>query len=197
GATPWTTLSLIMLEKNYLFINSCELKLDTNTAHRNLVLSEDNRKVTEVTEEQPYPDHPERFDHWKQILCSDGLTGRCYWEVEWKAGVSIGVTYRGISRRGDSGDSALGWNENSWSLICHGSGGISAWHKKRETYISARPSSKRVAVYLDWPAGSLSFYSVSSDTLIHLHTFNSTFTQPLYPGFGIRSHDSSVSLCQI
>ncbi|XP_029923367.1 protein NLRC3-like [Myripristis murdjan] len=173
---------------------SCELKLDTNTANRGLVLSEDIRKVTEVREEQPYPDHPERFDHWKQILCSDGLTGRCYWEVEREGWVYIGVTYRGISRRGDSEGCGLGGNENSWSLICHGSGGISAWHNNRETYIPARPSSKRVAVYLDWPAGSLSFYSVSSDTLIHLHTFNSTFTQPLYPGLGFASYDSSVSL---
>ncbi|XP_029922299.1 NLR family CARD domain-containing protein 3-like [Myripristis murdjan] len=176
---------------------SCELKLDTNTANRHLVLSEDNRKVTWGREEQPYPDHPERFDYWKQILCSDGLTGRCYWEVEWKGGVDIGVTYRGISRRGGREDSVLGWNKNSWSLICYGSGGFSAWHNNIRTSIPAPSSSNRVAVYLDWPAGSLSFYSVSSDSLIHLHTFSSTFTQPLYPGFRFRSHDSSVSLCQI
>ncbi|KAI3363944.1 hypothetical protein L3Q82_001522 [Scortum barcoo] len=43
----------------------------------------------------------------------------------------------------------------------------------------------RVAVYVDCPAGTLSFYRVSSDTLIHLHTFNTTFTEPLYPGFGL------------
>ncbi|XP_029922308.1 NACHT, LRR and PYD domains-containing protein 3-like, partial [Myripristis murdjan] len=152
---------------------SCELKLDTNTANRHLVLSEDNRKVTGRREEQPYPDHPERFDYWPQILCSDGLTGRCYWEVERKGAVSIGVTYRGISRRGDREDCELGGNENSWSLICFGSGGFSAWHNNRYTLIPAPPSSSsspnRVAVYLDWPAGSLSFYSVSSDSLILLH----------------------------
>ncbi|XP_034750505.1 neoverrucotoxin subunit alpha-like [Etheostoma cragini] len=60
----------------------CELELDTNTIHRNLKLSENHRKVTYVSEEQPYPDHPERFDFWPQLLCRDGLTGRCYWEVE-------------------------------------------------------------------------------------------------------------------
>ncbi|XP_071370426.1 NLR family CARD domain-containing protein 3-like, partial [Centroberyx affinis] len=37
----------------------------------------------------------------------------------------------------------------------------------------------KVAVYLDWPAGSLSFYSVSPDTVIHIHTFHTTFTEPL------------------
>ncbi|XP_029904234.1 NLR family CARD domain-containing protein 3-like [Myripristis murdjan] len=164
---------------------SCELKLDTNTANRNLVLSEDNRKATAVTEKQPYPDHPERFDYWPQILCKDGLTGRCYWEVEWEGRVYIAVTYRGISRRGDSDACGLGFNKNSWSLSCS-DGRFTARHNNRQTIttlIRVPPSSHRVAVYLDWPAGSLSFYSVSSDTLIHLHTFSSTFTQPLYPGF--------------
>ncbi|XP_029908395.1 stonustoxin subunit beta-like, partial [Myripristis murdjan] len=174
---------------------SCELKLDTNTANRNLVLSEDNRKVTGVKQKQPYPDHPERFEHWEQILCRDGLTGRCYWEVKREGWVYIAVTYRGISRKGGSDACGLGCNENSWSLTCT-DGSFTARHNNRDTVIPAPPSSNRVAVYLDWPAGSLSFYSISSDTLIHLHTFSSTFTQPLYPGFWV-GFGSSVSLCQI
>lgn len=47
----------------------CELTLEPNTAQRLLLLSEGNRKVTRVREEKPYPDHPERFDHSKQVLC--------------------------------------------------------------------------------------------------------------------------------
>ncbi|XP_029904222.1 NLR family CARD domain-containing protein 3-like [Myripristis murdjan] len=121
---------------------SCELKLDTNTANRFLVLSEDNRKVTAGREEQPYPDHPERFDYWEQILCGDGLTGRCYWEVEWKGKVDIAVTYRGISRRGDSYDCELGGNKISRSLYCT-DGSFTARHNNRETVIPAPPSSKR------------------------------------------------------
>ncbi|XP_078138443.1 NACHT, LRR and PYD domains-containing protein 3-like [Centroberyx gerrardi] len=163
---------------------ACELTLDPNTAHRNLFLSEDNREVTSVREEQRYPDHPERFDFWEQLLCRNGLTGRCYWEVERKGKVSIGVTYRGISRRGEGDDCVLGWNEKSWSLFCSRYR-YSVWHNNRETDISSLSSSDsdRVAVYLDWSAGSLSFYRVSSDSLIHLHTFHSTFTEPLYPVF--------------
>ncbi|XP_071390066.1 NACHT, LRR and PYD domains-containing protein 12-like isoform X3 [Centroberyx affinis] len=178
---------------------ACELTLDPNTAHRELLLSEDNRKVTWVREEQPYPDHPERFDCRFQLLCGNGLTGRCYWEVERKGGVHIGVTYRGISRRGRGDDCRLGWNEKSWSLFCSGNR-YSVCHNNRETVIPPLSSSgsDRVAVYLDWPAGSLSFYTVSSDTLMHIHTFHSTFTEPLYPGFWICSESgSSVSLCQI
>ncbi|XP_071384420.1 protein NLRC3-like [Centroberyx affinis] len=180
---------------------ACELTLDPNTAHRNLLLSKDNRKVSWQREEQPYPDHPERFERCFQLLCRNGLTGRCYWEVEWEGRVYIGVTYRGIGRRQNSVDCWIGGNEKSWSLFYFGDGSF-ACHKNRSIAISSPPSSgsDRVAVYLDWPAGTLSFYRVSSDTLIHIHTFHSTFTEPLYPafwfGFG-SGFGSSVSLCQI
>uniref|UniRef100_A0A3P8U0X9 B30.2/SPRY domain-containing protein n=1 Tax=Amphiprion percula TaxID=161767 RepID=A0A3P8U0X9_AMPPE len=163
-------------------VNACELTLDPNTANIKLSLSEDNRKVTAVTEEQLYPEHPDRFNHWKQVLCREGLTGRCYWEVEWKGWVNIGVTYRRIKRKGKDDDCCLGENSQSWGLFCSGNG-FSACHNKRTTDIRAPSSfdSGRAAVYLDWPAGSLSFYRVSSDTLVHLHTFNTTFTEPLHP----------------
>ncbi|XP_035856998.1 uncharacterized protein LOC116036186, partial [Sander lucioperca] len=153
----------------------CQLELDTNTVSRDLKLSDNNRKVTCVEEKQSYPDHPERFD-CHQLLCRDGLTGRCYWEVERRGVVYISVSYRGIRRRGDSTDCWFGCNDQSWSLICS-DGGYSVWHNNIRTDISSSSVSGRVAVYVDCPAGSLSFYTVSSDSLIHLHTFNTTFTQ--------------------
>ena len=61
-----------------------------------------------VGEDQSHPDHPERFDRLAQVLCREGLTGRCYWEVERRGSVYIGVTYRGITRRGRGVDSELG-----------------------------------------------------------------------------------------
>ncbi|XP_028456433.1 NLR family CARD domain-containing protein 3-like [Perca flavescens] len=173
----------------------CELQLDTNTVNGKLKLSDNNRKVTNVGEDQSYPDHPDRFDFWEQLLCKNGLTGRCYWEVERRGGVDIAVSYRGISRRGDSKDCWFGWNNQSWSLICSDRG-YSVWHNNIRTVLTSSSVSNRVAVYVDFPAGSLSFYTVSSDSLIHLHTFNTTFTQPLYPGFMVWS-GSSVSLCYL
>ncbi|KAI4891286.1 hypothetical protein NFI96_003881 [Prochilodus magdalenae] len=93
---------------------SCELTLDPNTAHRRLSLCEENRKVVCVREEQSYPDHPERFDDWEQVLCRESLTGRCYWEAEWSGGVEKAVTYKGIRRRGGGlRDCLFGLNVNS------------------------------------------------------------------------------------
>ncbi len=77
---------------------------------------------------------------------------------------------------------------------------FTAKHNNGSTDIKHRAPSRlsnRVGVYVDWSAGRLSFYSVSdTHTLTHLHTFNTTFTEPLYAGFEVYS-DSSVSLCKI
>uniref|UniRef100_A0AAZ1X5J5 NACHT, LRR and PYD domains-containing protein 12-like n=1 Tax=Oreochromis aureus TaxID=47969 RepID=A0AAZ1X5J5_OREAU len=181
---------------------SCQLTIDTNTVNTKLQLSDNNRKVTHVEEVQSYPDHPDRFDVLPQLLCRNGLTGRCYWEVEWRGDVYISVSYRSIRRKGVSDDCVFGHNDQSWSLSCSDDGPRSVWHNNRVTSISSSSSSSssssvsnRAAVYVDCPAGTLSFYRVSSDTLIHLHTFNTTFTQTLYPGFMFWSPGSSVSLC--
>ncbi|XP_075333063.1 neoverrucotoxin subunit beta-like [Odontesthes bonariensis] len=174
---------------------SCQLTIDTNTVNRKLKLSDNNRKVTCVEEVQSYPDHPDRFDgRWPQLLCRNVLTGRCYWEVEWRGGgVYISVSSRGISRRGDS---EFGGNDQSWILSCSDGGEYSVWHNNRRTDISSSSVCNRAAVYVDRPAGTLSFYRVSSDTLIHLHTFSTTFTEePLHPGFGFMSSVSWLSLC--
>lgn len=181
--------------------DACELRVDSNTVNRYLCLSDGGRTVTLVAEEQSYPDHSTRFEECHQLLCDTGLTGRCYWEVEWSGVVFIAVTYRSIKRRGLSDDCCFGANGQSWCLYCSDSS-YYAYHNKRETSIilpgsahSTNPPHK-VGVYVDWPAGALSFYSVSTDSLIHLHTFKTSFTQMLFPGF-VLDTNSSVSLCDL
>ncbi|XP_053179092.1 NLR family CARD domain-containing protein 3-like, partial [Scomber japonicus] len=171
---------------------ACELELDPNTVNRGLKLSDNSRKVTCVEEDQSYPDHPDRFESCPQLLCRNDLTGRCYWEVEWRGRVYISVSYRRIRRKGRSEDCWFGWNDQSWRLECSDDGRYSVRHNKNYTPIYSSSSSSssvshRVAVYVDCPAGTLSFYRVSSDTLIHLHTFNTTFTGPLCAGFWVWS----------
>ncbi|XP_041802855.1 protein NLRC3 isoform X2 [Chelmon rostratus] len=175
---------------------SCELALDTNTVNKKIKLCDDTREVVYVDQGESYPDHPDRFDVC-QIMCGTGLTGRCYWEVEWRGNASISVTYRGIRRKGIGKQCFFGENDQSWNLsICDGS--YSVWHNNQQTSI-ASPStvSNRVGVYVDCPAGTLSFYIVSSDTLIHLHTFKTIFTEPLYPGFGFSLNSGTGFWCSV
>ncbi|XP_055778210.1 tripartite motif-containing protein 16-like [Salvelinus fontinalis] len=160
---------------------SCQLTLDPNTAHTRLSLSEWNRKVTYTGQVQPYPDHPDRFTNDLMVLCREGLSGRCYWEVEWSGlCVITAVSYKDISRTGRS--NTFGLNDKSWSLHYYGDG---FWfrHNSVRTKVPG-PQSSRVGVYLDHKAGTLSFYSVY-DTITLLHRVQTTFTQPLYPGFSV------------
>ncbi|XP_050954905.1 LOW QUALITY PROTEIN: NLR family CARD domain-containing protein 3-like [Labeo rohita] len=173
---------------------ACDLMLDPNTVHTRLILSEDNRNVTHEEEEQSYPDHPERFENCHQVLCGESLIGRCYWEVERSGrGADIAVTYKGINRKGGSRDCWFGYNDKSWSLYWSDNE-FSVWHNNVSNNIPVPSCSfNRIGVYLDCTAGTLSFYSVSdTQTLTHLHTFNTTFTEPLCAGF--RVYDASMSL---
>uniref|UniRef100_A0A4W5K4C1 B30.2/SPRY domain-containing protein n=1 Tax=Hucho hucho TaxID=62062 RepID=A0A4W5K4C1_9TELE len=177
---------------------ACHLTLDPNTANPNLILSEGNRKVTLVEENQHYEDHPDRFDCCLQVLCREVLScGRYYWEVERDDTVAdIGVVYKVMKRKGRKNDSWIGSNKESWCLFCSDSG-YEFNHSGVRRSVSG-PVSNRVGVYLDWPAGTLSFYSVSSSgTLTHLYTEHTRFTEPLYPGFGFSSISSSVTLDNI
>ncbi|XP_075994066.1 tripartite motif-containing protein 16-like [Genypterus blacodes] len=173
---------------------SQEITMDPNTAYTHLLLSEGNRKVTRMNKPQSYSDHPDRFTDYTQVLSTESLTGRCYWEVEWSGGgVIVAVTYKDIKRGG--GESLFGNNLKSWSLY-HYNNSCFFRHNSINTPLSVPPSS-RVGVYLDQPAGLLSFYSVS-DTMTLLHRVQTTFTQPLYAGIWLyHSVGENATLCKL
>ncbi|XP_073712611.1 E3 ubiquitin/ISG15 ligase TRIM25-like isoform X1 [Misgurnus anguillicaudatus] len=168
--------------------------LDLNTACRCISLSEENKTATIVYTDEPYPHHPDRFDYYPQVLCRESLCGRCYWEVEWSGdeGVFISVSYKSISRKGRGHECEFGFNDQSWSLFCSSSS-CSFFYNEIKTKLSV--VSSKIGVYVDYNAGILAFYSVS-DTMTLIHRVNTTFTKPLYPGFGI-IWDSTVKLCPL
>uniref|UniRef100_A0A3P9DGP8 Tripartite motif-containing protein 16-like n=1 Tax=Maylandia zebra TaxID=106582 RepID=A0A3P9DGP8_9CICH len=186
----WTNISLTVTEVDVLLSDpaepktragflkySREITLDPNTANKELLLSEGNRKATLMEQQQSYSDHPDRFTWRSQVLSRESLTGRCYWEVEWRGRVYVAVAYKNISREG--GECVFGYNDKSWSLYCYNNS-FTFWYNNIETPVSG-PRSSRVGVYLDHRAGILSFYSVS-ETMTLLHRVQTTFTQPLYAG---------------
>ncbi|KTG07297.1 hypothetical protein cypCar_00040417 [Cyprinus carpio] len=167
------------------------LTLDLNTMNKHLCLSESNRVIANTDKAQLYPDHPDRFDQWFQVFCRERVCGRCYWEIEWSGDVFISVSYKSIIRKGLGKECVFGRNAKSWSLICTPSR-YSFIHNNIETELP-EVSSHRIGVFVDPSAGTLSFYSIS-DTMSLIHTVQTTFTQPLYPGFRVGS-GSSVKLC--
>ncbi|XP_034744444.1 tripartite motif-containing protein 16-like isoform X2 [Etheostoma cragini] len=186
----WTNISLTVTEVEVLLSQpepktrddflkySRELTLDPNTAHPVLLLSEGNRRAT-VIEQQSYFHHPDRFKDWCQVLSKESLTGRCYWEVEWRGGgIDVAVAYKNISRAGRPNECGFGHNDKSWALHCQDNSFIFRYNNV-QIYVSGTVSS-RLGVYLDHRAGTLSFYSVSDDTMTLLHRVQTTFTQPLY-----------------
>ncbi|XP_052424504.1 tripartite motif-containing protein 16-like isoform X1 [Carassius gibelio] len=174
---PWT--------KNDFLQYSHQFTLDLNTVNKRLCLAAGNREITYTDKVQPYPDHPDRFDEYNpQVLCRESVCGRCYWEIEWSGIVCISVSYKSISRKGQGKECWFGSNDQSWSLICFPYS-YSFRHNNIVTDVSVKPISRRIGVFVDHSAGTLSFYSVSRNTMILIHTVQTTFTQPLYPGFGV------------
>uniref|UniRef100_UPI000D3106B8 tripartite motif-containing protein 16-like n=1 Tax=Maylandia zebra TaxID=106582 RepID=UPI000D3106B8 len=199
----WTNISLTVTEVDVLLSQpepktragflkySCEITLDPNTANTWLLLSEGNRKVQAVIQQQSYSDHPDRFTGPWQVLSRESLTGRCYWEVEWSGEqVYVAVAYKNISRKGGN-ECWFGHNDKSWVLNCNNNS-FTFWYNNIQTPVSG-PRSSRVGVYLDHRAGILSFYSVS-ETMTLLHRVQTTFTQPLYAGLWVLQNGDTAEL---
>ncbi|XP_039889494.1 NACHT, LRR and PYD domains-containing protein 12-like [Simochromis diagramma] len=182
---------------------ACDLTFDPNTVNKQLLLSQCNKNVSYTHEQQSYPDHPERFDQTSQVLCREALTGRCYWEVDWEAFVNIGVAYKSLPRKGHW-DTEIDRSDRSWCFSITSVKGYSFRHNLKETFIRVPHvdiqaflvTPKRLGLFLDWPAGTLSFYLVSDDIKTLIHTFHTTFSEPLYPAFTVRL-GSSVTLCRV
>ncbi|KAG9278226.1 tripartite motif-containing protein 16-like [Astyanax mexicanus] len=173
--------------------NFRDLNLDTNTAYRRLALSNSNKTVANNDRDLTYPDHPERFD-WPQVLCKEVVSDRAYWEVDWAGtnGVNIAVSYKSIPRKGGRNECWFGCSEQSWRLYCSPFR-YAFRHHSKETYIPKTNQSSRIGVYVDYSAGTLSFYSIA-DKMILLYKVQAEFTEPLYAGFTVWP-GSKLTLC--
>ncbi|XP_032428068.1 tripartite motif-containing protein 16-like [Xiphophorus hellerii] len=173
-----------------------EFSLDLNTTSSKLEVNESNRTVTRTWTNVNNPDSskPDRFTGWPQVMSREKVTGRCYWEVQWKRRVRVAVAYKDLSRAGNRNECEFGYNDKSWALSCYQSS-FSFGHSNIWTSISG-PVSFRVGVYLDHGAGLLSFYSVSENkkTMILLHRVQTKFTQPLHAGVWV-GEESSAQFC--
>uniref|UniRef100_A0AAV2KM78 SPRY domain-containing protein n=1 Tax=Knipowitschia caucasica TaxID=637954 RepID=A0AAV2KM78_KNICA len=136
------------------------------TAHRRLHLSDDNRTATLLGETETYPIH-HYCPQSTQVLGSTPLTGRCYFEVLWNDWVDISLAHKPTTN-----------TDRRRTLQVYNNGEIG---QRTAGIISGV-----VGVFLDYDAGMLSFYEIMDEgRASHLYTFRETFTQPLFPGFGV------------
>ncbi|XP_074875201.1 E3 ubiquitin-protein ligase TRIM39-like isoform X2 [Buteo buteo] len=164
-----------------------EVTLDPDTAHPNLVLSED-RKSVRFVEVRPrdLPDTPRRFTIYPCVLAAQGFTsGRHYWEVEVgdKTHWALGVCKDSVSRKGELTPlpETGYWRVRLWN------GDKYAATTTPFTPLTVRVKPKRVGVFVDYEAGKVAFYNVTDRS--HIYTFTDTFTEKIWPLFypGIRA----------
>ncbi|XP_073468103.1 E3 ubiquitin/ISG15 ligase TRIM25-like [Aquarana catesbeiana] len=170
-----------------------DILLDVSTVGNHLHISDDRKTVSWSDESQTHPETPERFLSHQVISSQSFSSGRHYWEVDvggsryWK----VGMCYPTIDRRGDQ--SWIGYNKKSWSLERLGSSQYAVRHDRNQIRLPGNVSSNRVRIDLDYEAGRISFYDLC-DPIRHLHTFTTTFTEPLHAGVFVGS-GSCIKIC--
>ncbi|XP_060619959.2 E3 ubiquitin/ISG15 ligase TRIM25 [Anolis sagrei] len=167
--------------------------LDFNTAHKKVVLSEKNTKMSVSETPQNYSHHPQRFSYCSQVLGFQCFKrGIHYWEVEMEHSnfCAIGVCYGTMPRQG--AESRLGRNNSSWCIEWFNTR-ISAWHNDIEKCL---PNTKvqKIGILLNYEGGFLIFFGVA-EKMILLYKFRAQFTEALYPAFWIFSGGTTLSIC--
>ncbi|KAM5135101.1 tripartite motif-containing protein 14-like [Mantella aurantiaca] len=175
--------------KGFYLEEVSDIKLDDRTSARDLKISADQKTASWFSVKPLKPRQSMRKKNKQMFECSQVLStrifssGRHYWEVESgeDRGVRLGVTYPNIVKKGMKFH--VGENEKSWCLRIWYKN-YSAIYDRRAISLNRKVESNKVGVFLDYRAGQLSFYEVDS-SIRHLHTFTTTFTEPLYAAFWV------------
>ncbi|XP_040852739.1 butyrophilin subfamily 2 member A2-like [Ochotona curzoniae] len=173
-------------------LNAADVVLDADTAHPELFLSEDARSVRRGPCRQSVPDNPERFSCRPCVLGQERFaTGRHYWEVEVENVMvwAVGVCRDSVDRKGEAlllpqnGFWTLEMFGNQYRALC-----------SPEKILPLRERLRRVAVFLDYEAGDVSFYNMRDRS--HIYTCPPpAFSGPLRPFFRLGSDDSPLVIC--
>ncbi|XP_073492193.1 E3 ubiquitin-protein ligase TRIM39-like [Aquarana catesbeiana] len=171
------------LKNNLCMQNGTDLILDGKTASDFVYLSDDLGTASDSDRKMVKPKLPQRFIKYNQVMSMESFShGRHYWEVEvgdcgnW----DVGVCYPSIQRDGEK--SGIGYNnKKSWSF-CKTENAYASLHDSRREPLYPESPVQRLGIYLDYEGGRLSFYQLS-DPIRHLHTFTTTFTEPLHAAF--------------
>ncbi|KAI4890610.1 hypothetical protein NFI96_004372 [Prochilodus magdalenae] len=172
-----------------------DVTLDPDTAHPDLILSDDGKQVTHGDTEQDLPDNPERFDECVYVLGEEGFSsGRFYYEVqvsgnkEWDLGVTIESSYR-------KGEIRLRPEDGYWIVSLSDGSGHEALDST-SVPLSLKQDPQKVGVFVDYEEGLVSFYDVEARS--HIYSFTGqSFTEKLYPFFSPCLFDEDESSARL
>ncbi|XP_065421046.1 butyrophilin subfamily 1 member A1-like isoform X2 [Chrysemys picta bellii] len=160
-------------------VQEANVTLDPDTAHPNLILSEDRKSVRCGDTQQDLPNNPERFDTERCVLGCEGFTsGRHCWEVEVGGGRywAVGVTRESVGRKGGISLSPEG---GIWAVERWGCGQFQALTSP-ETPLPLSRVPSRIRVCLDCDRGQVTFIDAGDEAPIF------TFPPGSIPGGRIR-----------
>uniref|UniRef100_A0A8C9V4W4 B30.2/SPRY domain-containing protein n=1 Tax=Scleropages formosus TaxID=113540 RepID=A0A8C9V4W4_SCLFO len=148
---------------------SFDVTLDPDTAHPQLVLSEDRKQVRHGDTKQELPDNPERFDTEPFVLGTVVRSWRSYWEVrvEEKEDWVLGVALDSVGRKGQL---VMSPSKGFWVIRLSNGRSLKALSEEVEVLTDIKLPSK-VGIYLDCKEKQVSFYSVDGENLSHIYTF--------------------------
>ncbi|XP_028842465.1 bloodthirsty-related gene family, member 2 [Denticeps clupeoides] len=171
---------LSKLELKRLQKYSADVTLNHQTAHAHLILSEDKKQVRHGDKKQDVPESPKRFDRVANVLGKESFsTGRHYWEVEVRDKMEwdLGVVRHSVNRKGKF---TVCPANGFWTLSLRNGNQYTA-NTSPPTPLALSCKPKRVAIFVDYEEGRVSFLCV--DTGVHIHTFTDTFKDTLHPFF--------------
>uniref|UniRef100_W5K8R9 Uncharacterized protein n=1 Tax=Astyanax mexicanus TaxID=7994 RepID=W5K8R9_ASTMX len=162
-------------------VYAVDVTLDPDTAHPNLVLSDDGKQVRCGDKKQYLPDNPERFNKCVNVLGKKGFSsGRFYYEVQVnrKTDWELGVVRESINRKGQI---KLNPQNGFWTVALRNGNEYYAGAGP-SVLLSLRENLQKVGVFVDYEEGLVSFYDVEARS--HIYSFTGqSFTEKLYPYF--------------
>ncbi|XP_060771799.1 E3 ubiquitin-protein ligase TRIM39-like [Neoarius graeffei] len=164
-----------------------DVTLDPDTAHPELILSDDGKQVKYGDKRQNLPDNPERFDRCVCVLGKEGFSsGRFYYEVQvrGKTEWDVGVARESINRKGDL---TVSPKDGYWCVWLRNETEYEALDSPSDP-LSLKQAPQKVGVFVDYEEGLISFYDV--DAKSHIYSFTGqNFTEKLYPLFSPSLND--------
>ncbi|XP_067442082.1 E3 ubiquitin-protein ligase TRIM21-like isoform X1 [Thunnus thynnus] len=164
-----------------------DVTLDPDTAHPNLILSDDEKQVNHGDVKKNLPDNPERFSDCINVLGKQSFSsGRFYFEVQVKRKTDwdLGVARESINRKGEI---TLSPHNGYWTIWLRNGNEYEALDDPpASVFLKSQP--QKMGVFVDYEEGLVSFYDVDAAALICSFT-GCSFTEKLYPYFSPGPND--------